>query len=66
MSAGEKVAQQLRDAASLLESMADDVAGDIDERFVLPPITVTIEIGATDDMPTLSVKKRYLARKRLA
>lgn len=66
MSAGEKVARQLRGAASLLESMADDVAGDIDERFVLPPITFTIEIGATDDMPTLSVKKRYLARKRLA
>ena len=48
MSAGERVAQQLRDAAALLESMADDVAGDIDERFVLPPITLTIEIGATD------------------
>ncbi|MFR8629114.1 MAG: hypothetical protein ACLVDY_07840 [Collinsella sp.] len=66
MSAGERVARQLREAASLLESMADDVGGDIDERFVLPPITLTIEIGATDDMPTLSVKKRYLARKRLA
>lgn len=65
MSAGERVARQLREAASLLESMADDVAGDIDERFVLPPITLTIEIGATNDMPTLSVKKRYLARKRL-
>ncbi|MFR4502044.1 MAG: hypothetical protein ACLUBM_03960 [Collinsella sp.] len=60
------MARQLREAASLLESMADDVGGDIDERFVLPPITLTIEIGATDDMPTLSVKKRYLARKRLA
>lgn len=46
MSTGEKVARQLRDAASLLESMADDVAGDIDERFVLPPITVTIKIGS--------------------
>lgn len=66
MSAGEMVARQLRDAAALLESMADDVAGDIDERFVLPPITLTIEIGATDETPTLSVKKRYLARKRLA
>lgn len=66
MSAGERVARQLREAASLLESMADDVGGDIDERFVLPPITLTIEIGATDDTPTLSVKKRYLARKRLA
>lgn len=66
MSAGERVARRLREAASLLESMADDVGGDIDERFVLPPITLTIEIGATDDMPTLSVKKRYLARKRLA
>lgn len=66
MSAGERVARQLREAASLLESMADDVGGDIDERFVLPPITLTIEIGTTDDMPTLSVKKRYLARKRLA
>lgn len=66
MSAGERVARQLRVAASLLASMADDVGGDIDERFVLPPITLTIEIGATDDMPTLSVKKRYIARKRLA
>ena len=66
MSAGERVARQLREAASRLESMADDVGGDIDERFVLPPITLTIEIGATDDMPTLSVKKRYLARTRLA
>lgn len=66
MSAGERVVRQLREAASLLESMADDVGRDIDERFVLPPITLTIEIGATDDMPTLSVKKRYLARKRLA
>lgn len=66
MSAGERVARQLREAASLLESMADDVGGDIDERFVLPPITLTIEIGTTDDMPTLSVKKCYLARKRLA
>lgn len=47
MSGGEGVARQLREAASLLESMADDVAGDIDET------------------PTLSVKKRYLARKRL-
>ena len=66
MSEGEKVAQQLRDAASLLYSMADDVGGDIDERFVLPPITLTIEIGVTDEIPTLSVKKRYIARKRLA
>lgn len=66
MSAGERVAQQLRDAAALLESMADDVAGDIDERFVLPPITLTIEMGGTDEAPTLSVKKRYIARKRLA
>lgn len=66
MSAGVRVAQQLRDAAALLESMADDVAGDIDERFVLPPITLTIEIGATDETPTLSVKKCYIARKRLA
>lgn len=66
MSAGERVARQLREAASLLESMADDVGGDIDERFVLPPITLTIEIGSTDETPTLSVKKRYLARKRLA
>lgn len=46
--------------------MADDVTGDIDERFVLPPITLTIEIGATDETPTLSVKKCYIARKRLA
>lgn len=53
MSTGEKVARQLRDAASLLESMADDVAGDI-------------EIGSTDETPTLSVKKDYIARRRLA
>lgn len=66
MSAGERVAQQLRDAAALLESMADDVAGDIDERFVLPPIAITIKIGSTDEITTLSVKKDYLARKRLA
>lgn len=66
MSAGERVARQLRDAAALLESMAEDVARDIDERFVLPPITLTIEIGSTDETPTLSVKKDYLARKRLA
>lgn len=66
MSAGERVAQQLRDAAALLESMADDVAGDIDERFVLPPIAITIKIGNTDETPTLSVKKDYLARRRLA
>lgn len=66
MSTGEKVARQLRDAASLLESMADDVAGDIDERFVLPPITVTIKIGSTDETPTLPVKKDYIARRRLA
>lgn len=66
MSAGERVAQQLCDAAALLESMADDVAGDIDERFVLPPIAITIKIGSTDETPTLSVKKDYLARRRLA
>lgn len=66
MSAGERVAQLLRDAAALLESMADDVAGDIDERFVLPPIAITIKIGSTDETPTLSVKKDYLARRRLA
>lgn len=66
MSAGERVAQQLRDAAALLESMADDVAGDIDERFVLPPIAITIKIGSTDETPTLSVKKDYLARRRPA
>ncbi|RHL22092.1 hypothetical protein [Collinsella sp. AF38-3AC] len=66
MSAGERVAQQLRDAAALLESMADDVAGDIDERFVLPPLAITIKIGRTDETPTRSVKKDYLARKRLA
>lgn len=66
MSAGERVSQQLRDAAALLESMADDVAGDIDERFVLPPIAITIKIGSTDETPTLSVKKDYLARRRLA
>lgn len=66
MSAGERVAQQLRDAAALLESMADDVTGDIDERFVLPPIAITIKIGSTDEITTLSVKKDYLARKRLA
>lgn len=66
MSAGERVAQQLRDSAALLESMADDVAWDIDERFVLPPIAITIKIGSTDETPTLSVKKDYLARRRLA
>lgn len=66
MSAGERVAQQLRDAAALLESMADDVAEDIDERFVLPPITLTIKVGSTDETPTLSVNKDYFARKRLA
>lgn len=66
MSAGERVAQQLRDAAALLESMVDDVAGDIDERFILPPITITIMIGSADELPTISVKKDYLARKRLA
>lgn len=66
MSAGERVAQQLRDAAALLESMADDVAEDIDERFVLSPITLTIKVGSTDETPTLSVKKDYFARKRLA
>lgn len=66
MSAGERVAQQLRDAAALLESMADDVAEDIDERFVLPPIMLTIKVGSTDETPTLSVKKDYFARKRLA
>lgn len=66
MSAGERVARQLRDAAALLESMADDVAGDIDERFVLPPIAITIKIGSTEETPTLSVKKRHIARKRLA
>ena len=66
MSAGERVARQLRDDAALLESMADDVAGDIDERFVLPPIAITIKIGSTDETPTLPVKKDYLARRRLA
>lgn len=66
MSAGERVARQLRDAAALLESMADDVAGDIDERFVLPPITITIEIGSADGLPTISVKKDYCVRKRQA
>lgn len=66
MSAADRVARQLRDAASLLYSMAEDVGRDVDERFVLPPITLTIEIGATDETPTLSVKKRYIARKRLA
>lgn len=66
MSAKEKVAQQVRDAAALLESMAEGIAGDIDERFVLPPITVTLEIGSTEETPTLSVKKDYLARKREA
>lgn len=66
MSTGERVARQLHDDAALLESMADDVAGDIDERFVLPPITLTIKIESTDETPTLSVKKDYLARKRLA
>lgn len=66
MSAGERVAQQLRDAAALLESMADDVAEDIDERFVLLPIALTIKVGSTDETPTLSVKKDYFARKRLA
>ena len=34
--------------------------------LVLLPITLAIEIGATDETPTLSVKKRYIARKRLA
>lgn len=66
MSAGERVARQLRDAAALLESMADYVARDIDERFILPPITVTIKIGSVDELPTISVKKDYLARRRLA
>lgn len=66
MSAKEKVAQQVRDAAALLESMAEGIAGDIDEMFVLPPITITLEIDSTEETPTLSVKKDYLARKRLA
>ena len=35
MSAKEEAAQQVRDAAALLESMADDIAGDIDERLAL-------------------------------
>lgn len=66
MSAREKVAQQVRDAAALLESMANGIAGDIDESFVLPPITITLEIGSTDETPTLTVKKCYLPRKREA
>ena len=66
MSAGERVARQGRDAAGPLGAVVYDVAGDIDERFVLPPITLTIKIGSTDETPTLSVKKDYLARKRLA
>lgn len=66
MNAADRVARQLRDVASLLYSMAEDVGRDVDERFVLPPITLTIEIGATDETPTLLVKKRYIARKRLA
>ena len=64
MSVGEEVAKQVRDAAALLESMADDIAGDFDERFVLPPIAITIEVGSGDELPTLSVRKDYLARKR--
>lgn len=66
MTEGEKVAQQLRDAVALLESMAGYVAMDIDERFVLPPITITIEIGSADELPTISMKKDYFARKRPA
>lgn len=66
MSAREKVAQQVRDAAALLDSMAEGIAGDIDERFVLPPITITLEVGSTDETPTLSVKKDYLTGKREA
>lgn len=66
MSAKEEAAQQVRDAAALLESMADDIAGDIDERFVLPPIEITVEVGSGDEAPTLSVRKDYLARKREA
>lgn len=62
----EAVAQQVRDAAALLESMADSIAEDLDERFVLPPITITLEIGDGNEFPTLSVQKDYLARERLA
>lgn len=64
MSAKEETAQQVRDAAALLESMADDIAGDIGERLVLPPIAITVEVGSGDGLPTLSVRKDYLARKR--
>lgn len=64
MSAREEAAKQVRDAAALLESMADDIAGDFDERLVLPPIAITIEVVSGDELPTLSVKKDYLARKR--
>lgn len=64
MSAREEAAKQVRDAAAFLDSMADDIAGDLDERFVLPPIAITIEVGSGDELPTLSVKKDYLARKR--
>lgn len=64
MSAREEAAKQVRDAAALLESMADDIAGDFDERLALPPIVITIEVGSGDELPTLSVKKDYLTRKR--
>lgn len=64
MSVGEEAAKQVRDAAALLESMADDIAGDFDERLVLPPVEITIVLGSGDELPTLSVKKDYLARKR--
>lgn len=64
MSAKEETAQQVRDAAALLESMADDIAGDIGERLVLPPIAITVEVGSGYELPTLSVRKDYLARKR--
>lgn len=64
MSVGEEVAKQVRDAAALLDSMADDIAGDFDERFVLPPVEITIVLGSGDEPPTLSVRTDYLARKR--
>ncbi len=59
-----RMAREIAEAANLLRSMAADIAADVDEGIVMPPIEITVSVGGVGEAPTLTVRKEYYAMRR--
>lgn len=59
-----RVAREIVEASGLLRSMAVDIAADVDERVVTPPIEITIAVGGVGEATALTVRKEYCVMRR--